>query len=540
MPTEHKSVRAGPSSRLADWRSRVLIVGFSGVVFVALTAGSPANASAGVATTSSWTVYHGDAAGSGVAPNVTSVATSVDAWRSPVLDGSLYGEPLVSLGMVYVATEDNTVYALSSTTGRVMWSTHIAAPVPASSLPCGDISPTVGITGTPVIDETRHEIFVVADEFVNGKAAHTLVGLSTASGVIELTQDVDPPGANPTALLQRTGLALDAGQVIFAMGGNFGDCASYRGRVAAVSESGSTPAFFTVDGNGTDSQGAIWMGGAAPEIDKSGNIWVSVGNGSVNSASQPYDDSDSVLELSSSLQLLQYFAPSSWPHDNANDLDMSMAPALLTDGHVVLAGKSRIAYLLDGSHLGGIGGQEASLGAACSQDIDGGSAVVGTTVYLPCLSGVVALGVSSSPPSMRVLWASGTGGGPPIVAAGLIWSISEAGTLYGLDSSTGAVRQQASIGVPANHFSTPSVGDGLLLASSANRVTAFAAGGPTTQPETTTVPTSGAHSAPGQAGSGAGTSIAGTVVGIAAGALLVLAGVGGIVWRRRRNGVSPP
>ena len=148
------------------------------------------------------------------------------------------------------------------------------------------------------------------------------------------------------------------------------------------------------------------MGGAAPTVDGNGDIWVAVGNGSVHSASQPYDDSDSALELSPSLQLLQYFAPTTWPQNNAHDLDMSMAPALLADGQVVLAGKSRIVYLLDGAHLGGIGGQEASLDAACSEDIDGGSAVVGTTVYLPCPTGPVAITVTASPASLSVQWTS--------------------------------------------------------------------------------------------------------------------------------------
>ena len=39
---------------------------------------------------------------------------------------------------------------------------------------------------------------------------------------------------------------------------------------------------------------------------------------------------------------------------------MSIAPVLLPDGHVIVAGKSRIVYLLNGSALGGIGKQEAS------------------------------------------------------------------------------------------------------------------------------------------------------------------------------------
>jgi hypothetical protein len=448
--------------------SLLLVLGVSGASGASPTT-APVNQRGG------WTVYHGNGLSSGVAPSVTAITTSSRAWTSPSLDGQLYGEPLVSANRVYAATENNTVYALSSATGAVIWSRHIAGPVPATSLPCGDISPTVGITGTPVLDPARNEIFVVADELVHGSPAHTLVGLNAASGAVELSQDVDPPGANPAALLQRAGLALDAGQVVFAMGGNFGDCSSYRGRVVAVKESGGQPAFFTVDAGSGQSQGAIWMGGAAPAIDASGHIWVAVGNGSVHTTGQPYDDSDSALELSSSLHLLQYFAPTSWPQDNANDLDPATVPSLLADGQVVLAGKSRFIYLLNGAHLGGIGGQEATLASPCQGDIDGGGAVTGTTVYLPCQSGIVAVRVTASPPGLRLQWSSGQGGGPPIVAAGLVWTIDASGTLEGLAPGTGKVRQQASIGAPANHFPTPSVGAGLLLAPSANRVVAFRA-----------------------------------------------------------------
>jgi len=282
------------------------------------------------------------------------------------------------------------------------------------------------------------------------------------------------------------------------------------------------------------------MGGAAPVVDGSGDIWVSVGNGSVSSARQPYDDSDSALELSPSLQLLQYFAPTTWAQDNVHDLDMSMAPALLSDGQVLLAGKSRIVYLLNGAHLGGIGGQETSLASACSEDIDGGSAVVGTTVYLPCLSGIVAVQVTASPPALSVEWSAGKGGGPPIVAAGLVWTIGQSGTLYGLDPSTGRVRQQVSIGVPANHFSTPSVGAGLLLAPSSDRVVAFAAPSSppsttstTSEPSRTTVPTNHLNHKSTPVGNG-GIPV-GAVAGIVVGGAVA---VGGTVWlllRRRRR-----
>jgi outer membrane protein assembly factor BamB len=489
------------------------------------------------AASSSWTVYHGDAAGRGVAGPAAAVNTTIRRWTSPMLHGEIYGEPLVSSGRVYVATEDNTVYELSAATGAVVWSTHLGSPVPSTDLPCGDITPTVGITGTPVIDQSRGEIFVVADELVNGKPAHMFTGLAAASGKVEVTRDVDPAGVDAAALLQRTGLALDDGQVVFGMGGNDGDCAAYRGRLIAVPETGGTPKVFTVDAAAGESQGAIWMGGAAPVVDSGGDIWVSTGNGSVYSSSHAYDNSDSILELSASLKLLQFFAPTTWATNNSEDLDMSAAPALLSDGQVIITGKSRIVYLLNGAHLGGIGGQQAALGSACSEDIDGGVAVQGTTVYLPCLSGIIAVRAVKSPAALHLLWSSGAGGGPAIVAAGLVWTIGQNGMLYGLSPATGKVRQQAAIGGPANHFPTPSLADGLLLAPSADHVVAFTAsarastGKPTPTPSR--VPASHASSRPAAAGDGLpGSAIAGVVVA----GLMVIGGMSWILWRRRSAG----
>jgi outer membrane protein assembly factor BamB len=493
-----------------------------------------------VRVTTSWTVYHGDPLGSGVGPTVAAVHTNAPAWRSPRLDGQLYGEPLVSGGQVYVATENDSVYALSSLTGAVIWSNHLASPVPSASLPCGDIQPTVGITGTPVIDPARGEIFAVADELVAGRPQHTLVGLSTSSGKLEMSEDVDPAGASTPALLQRTGLNLDGGRVVFGFGGNYGDCSRYRGWVVSAGEAGGPPADYGLDVGAGESQGAVWMGGAAPVVDGSGDIWVSVGNGSVTSSAHAYDYSDSVLELSSSLHLLQFFAPTEWAADNAGDADMSMAPVILSDGQVVIAGKSRIAYLLDAGHLGGIGGQLEELNSVCSDDVDGGGAVVGTSVYLPCLSGIVAVSTGSSSPSLHLDWSSGAGGGPPVVAAGLVWSIGQDGTLVGIDPTTGTVDQQANVGVPANHFPTPSVGDQLLLAPTAYQVVAFAAPAPGATGSTTTTTTTPVSSPPPATAVGAsgGGLSAGELIAIIAGGAVAVAAAIWLFDRRRKERVD--
>lgn len=511
-------------------------------------AGQAVAATPATPAASSWTVYHGDPAGSGTGTLPGRVDTSAPAWSSPALDGQLYGVPLVSGKRVFVATENDTVYALSASSGTVIWSKHLATPVPASSLPCGNISPTVGITGTPVIDPARGEIFVVADEQVNGKPAHVLAGLSTATGAVRMTQNVDPPGAYTPALLQRTGLALTQGRVVFGYGGNDGDCSTYRGRVVSAPEGGGAPAMFTVDSAAGQSQGAVWMGGAAPTVDSHGNVWVSVGNGSVENPARAYDHSDSALELTPQMHLEQFFAPDTWASDNAADRDFSTAPALLPGGRVVLAGKSQIVFLLNKAHLGGIGGQQAKTGPVCDADIDGGMATVGSTVYLPCLSGIVAVSAAGSSPGLRVRWTSRVGGGPPIVAGGLVWSIGQ-GTLYGLSPATGRLQQRVSIGVPANHFPTPSAGDGLLLAGLYNKVVAFRAGsgggagtggGATAGPSTGGPASPGSQPAAGGSGGSSGGTPPGAIGGIVAGVLILGGGAGWLIYRRRRPGSSQP
>jgi outer membrane protein assembly factor BamB len=532
-----RPTRRAASAGVLALAAALCTTGSAGAAVRAPQADAPLLAAAPAAT-GSWLVYHQNLAGTGVAPSVTAVSTGTRAWTSPNLDGDIYGEPLVFAGRVYVATENDTVYALSSATGRVAWSRHLGRPVPAGSLPCGNIAPTVGITGTPVIDPSRSEIFVVADELVRGRPAHILAGLAAASGRIEMTRNVDPAGWNPAAMLQRTGLTLDAGRVVFGMGGNYGDCGSYRGRVEAVPEAGGALAVFSVDGGAGQSGGAVWMGGAAPIVDRKGNVWVTAGNGSATSPGQAYDHSDSVLELSSAMRLKQFFAPRTWPSDNAGDLDMSTAPALLADGQVVAAGKARVVYLLNGARLGGIGHQQAVLRSACGEDIDGGFTLAGMTVYLPCLGGVIAVRATRSPASLQLVWSSGTGGGPPIIAAGLVWTIGQNGTLYGLSPVTGRVRQQASVGSPANHFPTPSVGGGLLLAPAARNVVAFRASSrgatvPVTTGPASTTPASPASPVGQSSPTGGGGISPGAIAASVIGGLVVVGGGAWLVRRRR-------
>lgn len=81
-------------------------------------------------TAGNWTTYHGSVSRGGFLPtgNVTSVHPK---WAGPLgLDGEVYGEPLTCGDAIFVATEDDSVYAVNATNGHVLWRTNLGTPVP--------------------------------------------------------------------------------------------------------------------------------------------------------------------------------------------------------------------------------------------------------------------------------------------------------------------------------------------------------------------------------------------------------------------------
>jgi polyvinyl alcohol dehydrogenase (cytochrome) len=432
---------------------------------------------------SNWSSYHGDAEGTGVQATSTTLLPSRQAWVSPMLDGQLYGEPLVADGRVVEATENNTVYVMAARTGRILWSRHLARPVPSGDLPCGDISPEVGITGTPVIDLARHEIFVDADTLISGPAAshgveasHRLFGLDLFTGKIELDASAMPnAGEDQLAQLQRPGLVLDNGFVVIAYGQNTGDCPGpngpAHGYVVSIPETGGQLHYFQIS-SGND-RGAVWMGGSAPVVDPQGNVYVASADGYNLGAGQPYDNSDAVLELSPTMGLESRFYLSNWQTLSGDDLDLGTGNPVLVNGFVFQIGKTDIAYLLRQGHLGGKDGQLASL-SMCSGNPDGGRAVLGSVVYVPCPNGVTAVKVSTTAPYLKQLWTDNDGAaGGPIIADGLVWTIGGDNAVHALNPATGHEVLKIPFGGYANHFPTPSVGDGLLLLPGTNQLFAF-------------------------------------------------------------------
>lgn len=432
------------------------------------TSPSPSSSSNAVESTSSlgtvpatdWATYHEDNARSGFVQmaNFTSVK---QGWVSGALDGKVYAEPLVVAGVVYVATENNSVYALGVASGTVIWRTHLGAPVPGSTLPCGDISPS-GITGTPVIDVSSQTLYVVA--FMS-PPHHVLYALRLSNGSVAFSSQADAPGSDPTVQQQRSALTLSGGMVYVPYGGLDGDCGQYHGYVVGINADGSgSPLSFKVP---TQREGGIWATSGAA-VDGSGNLYVATGNGA---SSDQYDSGDSVIELSPSLQQEQYFAPTDWSQLNSADSDLgSVGPSLVTPSLLFQIGKSGVGYLISTASMGGVGGQVFS-GQVCGAAF-GGLATDGETVVVPCTDGLTAVSLQGS--SFQAKWKSASFfAGPPIMTDGVVWTVDTgSGRLLGYGLAAGNLVYSFNVGGVV-HFCTPSAGAGHVFVSGGDRLYAF-------------------------------------------------------------------
>jgi outer membrane protein assembly factor BamB len=390
-----------------------------------------------------WPTYGRDFARSGVADAARPASLTVN-WRVH-LDGAVYGQPLLVGNLVIAATENDSIYGLDQATGTVTWRTHVGTPVPLADLPCGNIDP-LGITGTPVYNPASGLVYALAE---TSGYHHVLVGVSVRDGSIQVERDIPTPDGRPRYDQQRPALAIAAGRVYVAFGGLAGDCGPYRGSVAGIPLSGAGPLISYVVP--TPREGAVWATGG-PVTGPDGTMYVSVGNGSGTS----FDDSDSVTALSPGLRRTGVFAPSTWRHDNDNDLDLgSTQPALLPNGMLLADGKSGIAYLVNAAHPGGVGGQVAQADVCPAY---GQAAVLGSIVYEPCERGGLAA-VDTAGNRITVRWRGpASAWGSPVLGGGAVWVTDwKAGTLYELNQSTGSTRASLSLGTTLPHFSSMSM-----------------------------------------------------------------------------------
>ena len=118
------------------------------------------------------TTYHFDIARTGLNPNETTLtpanvtSSKFGLLRVLAVDGKVDAQPLYLSNLtvagqqhnvVFAATEHDSVYAFNADTGAQLWKTSIlgANETTSGDHGCGQISPEIGITSTPVIDRKR-------------------------------------------------------------------------------------------------------------------------------------------------------------------------------------------------------------------------------------------------------------------------------------------------------------------------------------------------------------------------------------------------
>jgi outer membrane protein assembly factor BamB len=133
---------------------------------------------------------HADRSGNFIVPKLTwdrARSLRLDENFQAHVSGKIYAQPLywhppgTGSANLLVATADNVVYALDARRGTEVWSRSLGTPVPLSTLDCGNIDP-VGITGTPVIDESTQTMYLDADIYDSSGPHHRIFTLRLKDG----------------------------------------------------------------------------------------------------------------------------------------------------------------------------------------------------------------------------------------------------------------------------------------------------------------------------------------------------------------------
>lgn len=290
------------------------------------------------------------------------------------ISGDVYAQPLhwreygASSSMLLVATETNNVYALDAISGDALWTRSLGAPVHHSLLRCGNIDP-LGVTGTPVIDESTGAIYLDAAVEESSAPHHRVFALSLKDGSTIPGWPIDIADAlraerqtfNARDQSERGALTSVDGMLYVPFGGHLGDCGDYHGWVVGISL--KDPRRLT--GWSTRARGGgIWAPGGISSIGQS--LFVATGN-TFNAPT--WSDGEAIVHLAPDLHRSNdrrdYFAPTNWHTLDVQDADLGATNPVILDvdnrhgrrqALLLALGKDGRAYLLDRNNLGGIGG----------------------------------------------------------------------------------------------------------------------------------------------------------------------------------------
>ena len=480
-------MRSRPRIRsLRRWPRRAPLTGVSLILLI--IAVTRVSACLGPNPEDSWTTYHLDNARDANDADGGKLRGASLRWTRDNLGAAVYAEPLIFRGAVYVVTEDDSLYVLDASTGRINWHLRLANPAIAPIIHCTAIVP-LGITSTPVIDPSTSTLYAagVVDTHRGSPRYQTwLFAIDLRARSVAFHVRIDAPGASIDGYNQRSALTLTGGRVYIPFGGRPGDCGVFHGVITSVRARDGSGLIGFQDTTGDVTGGGFWAPGGLA-VERSGDLLAASGNalfrGSFCGAG--FELQDTVMRLSPTLdpKPLDYWTPPDWRRMDCYDSDIgAMVPTILGDtGLIFQSGKDGKAYLLRATSSLGHGTRApytADLGAG---ECRGGAAFDGQLVFVGCQNDLFGLPLDPGKPSLRLPgrggWRQPTGScdaEPPILAAGAVWWLDRCDVLHASDPRTG--RQMFSYHVASeNHFATPAAAQGSVFVPTESGVTAFTA-----------------------------------------------------------------
>jgi hypothetical protein len=344
------------------------------------------------------TTYHNDNRRTGMNAHETILtpanvgSSSFGLLSAVTLDDQVDAEPLMIPGVnitagssqgihdvVYVVTENNTVYAIDTHSFAILLSVNLGTPVP-KPLGCVNNGPNVGINSTPVIDRGAKIMYVIAYTNDSTGPAYRIHALDLGSltdkvpaVVVTASHSLADGSAfnfNAKYQRQRPALLLSNG-VVYAGFGSFCDFSGNlsRGWLLGWQKGTLTPLASNkiFDTQVTSPRNfflsSIWMSGYGPSTDDNGNVLVVTGNS--DSSGTTYDGvtniQESAVKVSSDLStVLDLFTPMDQSHLDKTDGDFGSGGIMVlpdqpgTTPHLAVAvGKSGTLFLMNGDSLGG-------------------------------------------------------------------------------------------------------------------------------------------------------------------------------------------
>jgi Immunoglobulin domain len=494
--------------------------------------------------------YHNDIARTGqnltettlTTSNVTSAKFGKLGFYS--VDGLVDAEPLYASSvpvpsngthnLLIVPTENDSVYAFDADSGATIWkiTTLKTGETASDNRGCGQVSPEIGVTSTPVIDRTQGPngaVYLVAmSKDGSGNYHQRLHALDLALGTELFSGPVDIqatyPGTgddtngtsvvfDPKQYKERAALLLLNG-IIYTGWASHCDDRPYTGWIMGYSETTlAQTSVLNVTPNGNE--GAIWMAGAGLAADSSGNIYFLDANGdfdtTVNAQGFPSDGDygNAFMKLSTTgnqLAVADFFEMDNEASENGSDTDLGSGGTIvlpdLTDGsgntrHLAVgAGKDSNLYVVNRDSMGKFSANNSSIYQELAGALPGGvwamPAYFNNTVYYgsvgsPIQAFTITNAKLSTSATAQTSNTFGYPGTTPSVSAngtsnGIVWAVENsspavlhaysASTLNELYNSNQASGGRDQFGA-GNKFITPMIVNGKVFVGTTSGVAVF-------------------------------------------------------------------